>query len=78
MKRIMLLATVAALMAVMLVVSAAPAAFAHSEPCPGPQWNMLTSTDPGFQSSYDKDNDGLICYNITGAGLNLKDDHDHN
>jgi hypothetical protein len=75
MKRILLLATVAALMSVMLVVSAASAAFAHNEPCPGPRWGP---TNAFFSPSDDRDNDALICSLSTQSGPKFKEDHDHN
>ena len=76
-KRILLLATVAALMSVMLVVSAASAAFAHSDSCPGPKWTMVHSGSPIYSPSDDRDNDGLHCTNLTRNGFIFKDDHVH-
>ena len=71
MKRILLLATVAALMAVMLVVSAAPAAFAHEVPCTGNR-TLLFSPD----NTADKDGDGWVCTKPIG-GFRAQDVDDH-
>ena len=70
-RRIILLATVAALMAVMSVVSA-PAAFAHGDHCPGNGEAFYAPGDPA-----DKDGDGVICgYPAKGGKYNhFKDDH---
>jgi hypothetical protein len=72
MKRILLLATVAALMAVMLAVSAVPG-LAHNVWCTG-NW-VPAFTNPGTGS--DADGDGRICTKTAQQGLKgiLKDDH---
>ena len=75
MRRILVLLTVGALMMGMLVVSAASAAFAHNESCPGPRWGP---TNAFFSPSTDRDNDMLICSHSTQSGVKFKDDHDHN
>jgi len=73
MKRILLIATVAALMSVMVVVSAAPV-LAHNLTCVGgPSTFSLTVTPGTFP---DEDNDGAICGTIKHDGsVVFKDDH---
>jgi hypothetical protein len=70
MKRIILLATVAALMAVMSVVGA-PAAFAHADVCTGKGSALYR---PG--ASVDRDGDNVICQHTTKSGkVVYTDDH---
>ena len=75
MRRILLLATVAALMAVMLVVSAAPVS-AHFVTCTG---GIFVGSYPASAApSADADNDGVICGRTRHDGtIVYKDDHDH-
>ena len=73
MKRILLLATVAALIAVMLVVSVAPV-WAHNVTCVGGQFvgRYPASAEP----SADEDNDGVICGRTKHDGtIVYRDDH---
>ena len=74
----MLLTTVAAIMSVMLVVSAASAAFAHNRPCTGGPFAGSLNVTPGTNG--DEDGDGLVCYrpNIHQGYYTFFDDHDHN
>ena len=72
MKRIILLATVAALMAVMLVMSAATAAFAHNVDCIG-KGTLIWA--PGHYA--DSDRDGHICQYISGNGQKVRYTDDH-
>ena len=70
MKRILLLGTVAALMAVMLVMSAAPAAFAHSVGSTG-KGPLIWA--PGHPA--DSDGDGNIRQHLAGKKVRYTDDH---
>jgi hypothetical protein len=71
-KRILLLATVAALMAVMLVVSAAPG-LAHNVICPGNgKWFQQTVA---WGTPADEDGDLLVCVKEGPHGTSVKDDH---
>ncbi len=70
MKRIILLATVAALMSVMLGMSAAPAFFAHNVICEGE--NASTYYFPGQPT--DADADGYFCGYIRGNTQVFQDD----
>ena len=71
MKRIILLTTVAALMALMLVAGAAPAVFAHNVICRGE--NASTYYLPGYPT--DADGDGYFCGYIRGNTQALQDDY---
>jgi hypothetical protein len=75
MKRIISLATVAALMAVMLVMSAAPAVFAHNVICKGENESKNASTYylPGHPT--DADGDGYFCGYIRGNTQVFQDDY---
>jgi hypothetical protein len=78
-KRILMLLSVVALMVVM-VASAVPAAFAHEVPlneCPGPAGPALTSVYDA--ASYDRNGNGIVCFNFGGPQNNLilRDDHVH-
>ena len=70
-RRIILLATVAALMAVMLVMSAAPAAYAHQAACKG---NGLVTSQFVYQYA-DDDGDGYVCVYEGKNKTRVTDDH---
>jgi hypothetical protein len=71
MKRIVLLVTVAAIMAVMLVASAAPAAFAApGDICPGKNWLIVGVGSP--RSDGDANANGTVCLNRNSG--HTKDD----
>jgi len=77
MKRIMLLATVAALMAVMLVAGAASAVFAHDQSPTGCGYdpNKFAISWPQGQSP-DRNNDGIVCnVNKKQGGVRYTDNH---
>ena len=71
MKRIISLATVGTLMALMLVMSAAPAVFAHHVICKGE--NESTYYLPGQPA--DADGDGYFCGYIRGDTQVFQDDY---
>ncbi len=70
MKRIVLLATVAALMAVMSVTSV-PGAFAHEAACSGK--GLVTSNSTYAYA--DKDQDGFVCVYTGKHKTRVTDDH---
>ena len=73
MRRFLLLATVAALMAVMVVVSAAPV-LAHNDTCVGGPGAFRVDVTPG--TFPDEDNDGVVCGKTKGNGDTVfRDDH---
>ena len=73
MKRVLSLATVAALMAVLVMVSAAPV-FAHNRTCVGGPSTFSQTVTPGLFP--DEDNDGVICGTFKHDGsVVFKDDH---
>ena len=71
MKRIRSLATVGTLMVLMLVMSAAPAVFAHNVICKGE--NASTYYLPGHPT--DADGDGYFCGYIRGNTQVFQDDY---
>jgi hypothetical protein len=70
MKRIILLATVAALMAVMSVVGA-PGAFAHEAACTG---KGLVTSNSAYAYA-DTDQDGYVCVYAGKHKTRVTDDH---
>ena len=69
MKRIIMVTTVALVMAAMMVAMAMPAAFAHGVDCTGKgQRTVVTPFSNG-----DRDGDSVVCYNPNSG--RYQDDH---
>jgi hypothetical protein len=77
MRRILLLLTVALVMAAMMVSGTASAAFAHDEPCVGNPIGV--GSEVGLQSGKDRNGDGLVCiyFNQNSGETTFKDNHVH-
>ena len=59
-RRIVVLLSVVALMAVMLAMGVG-AAFAVPLPCPGNNGSQILSGSPSYDPAYDSNNNGIIC-----------------